>query len=330
MRTDATAGRGVFAEAIALGRSHELASETLDAYFERARAHLRRGEGVEARRAAEAGLEVARARGLEYEQARLLAFLTTLLVNQARYREAREVAEQAVALARPGTLAAGNANISLANVVVTQGDAATALAILDRIGPDVERYDPDRRMLFHSYRAQALAALGRTSEARAAAQLAVELASALRYIAGFLNAADVAEAARDEGWLEELQSTFERVFADRDTAGVRAVRAELAAIRALCGGGDPTADFERAAAEYETLGAKARAAHRRASSAIAQLDDPRTRDDARRELEALRATLAEWGALRYVAPIDTALGARSGARVSPWVVAPGSPRLPAR
>src|SRR5207247_10965756 len=110
-----------------------------------------------------------RARGLEFAQARLLAHATTICVNLGRYEEARRFAEQSVALARAGTIAASAARVSLAHVMSDQGEGEAALALFDSVREDSERNERDRRVIYWSYRAQALLGLDRRDEAGASA-----------------------------------------------------------------------------------------------------------------------------------------------------------------
>ena len=295
--------------AIRLATAEQLGVEAVEGYFELSRALLLRGLGEEARGAAETGLALARERGLEFLQARLLTQLVRLRVNEGRYREAQALAEQAVALARPGTIAAGAAKMALANVLIAQGDSLGGLAILDQIEPHIERNYPDRRMIFFTYKTEAFVGLGRLDEAKAAAEEAIRLtlASPGQGVSAFVQATEVAEARRDAEWARSLAATFEAYFAGRDTGGIRAVRAELDAVLTLCDGGDPAPHFERAAAEYEALGSKHRGMYRRASALVPQLAEPALEEEARREILPLRSYLEEWGAMRFVAVIDRAL-----------------------
>lgn len=310
-RLGLSAGIDVLEEAIRIGTAAQLGSETIEAYYQLSRAQLLLGLGEEARRSAERGLALARERGLEFDQARLLSLLVRLVVNEGRYREAQALAEQAVALATPGTVAATGAKVALASVMTSTGQSAEGLAILDQVESQVERNEPDRRLVFFAYRAEALLGLGRLDEAKAVAARAVELTLSRPGLgmSGFLQATDVAEALADASWIEELSQSFERYFAGRDTGGIRAVRAEMRAVVAICTGGDPSPHFERAAAEYEALGARHRAMFRRASSLLAQLRkaSATTARQLRREILSVRSYLEEWGAMRYVYVIDRAM-----------------------
>src|SRR5207245_971596 len=78
---------------------------------------------------------------------------------------ARRCAEQSVALARAGTIAASAARVSLAHVMSDQGEGEAALALFDSVREDSERNEPDRRVIYWSYRAQALLGLDRLDEA---------------------------------------------------------------------------------------------------------------------------------------------------------------------
>src|SRR5439155_420489 len=115
------------AEATRRGGALALGAEAVDAHMELARALLFRGRNEDALDAVKAGLALARARGLEFAQARLLAHATTICVNLGRYEEARRFAEQSVALARAGTIAASAAPVSLAHVMSDQGEGEAAL-----------------------------------------------------------------------------------------------------------------------------------------------------------------------------------------------------------
>lgn len=296
-------------EAIRLGRSAGLVAETVNAHFELSKALTFRGNAEGARRAADEGLALARTAGLEFAQARLLAHMTTISVNQGRYGEARGLAEQAVALARPGTIASASARISLAHVLANVGEYQHALALFDQLISELERTDPDRRMILYAYRAQALVGLGRLDEAQSSADTAVDIALGKTGMGmtAFLNAADVAEAKRDATLVHRLTTQFESYFAGRETGPVRAVRAELAAILDRCEGRDASAAFAATAELWASLGAAVRASYRRACAAIAQVQTRPKRASAMREIRAMRSDLMSRAALRYVDLIDAAL-----------------------
>jgi DNA-binding CsgD family transcriptional regulator len=295
-RAIATAGTGLPAEATT-------------AWFELSRAHLLRGDFEMAAGAARSGLAIARAHGLEVLQARLLSQLTTIHINHGEYAKARETAEQAVALARPGTLAADTARTSLGHVLANQAEFEGALGIFDEIAYRVRGWDVDRQITYHAFHAQALLGARRLDAADRAAREAVALtvANPGMGMTGFLNAAAVVEARRDVAAAQELAATFERYFAGRSTGPIEAVRLEIAAVVEWCAR-RPAADaFVRAAEAYERIGAHVHALYRRASAAIAQLEAGHQRAAARTELRALRARLRERGALRYSSLIDDAL-----------------------
>ena len=277
--------------------------------LELAQAWLWRGRDDEARASADAGLAVARSAGLEFAQARLLSLLTRIHLNQGRVNEARAMAEQAVALARPDTIAASAAKLALTQVLDNQGEHETALALFDQIARYVDRLDPDRRMIFFAYRAQALLSAGRLDEAAASAGAAVDATLAIpgMGMTAFLAAADIAEARRDLTGLRSLQASFERYFAGRETAPINAVRLEIGAIADELEGRDAGASFAAVAAAYGSFGAVVRATYRRASSAIAELGAPGKGPAAERRLREISADLARLGAAKYVAVIERAL-----------------------
>ena len=304
------------AEAARRGQTLGLGVESVDAHLELARALLFRGRNEEALAPIKAGLALARERGLEFAQARLLANGTTISVNLGRYEEARAFAEQAVALARPGTIAASAARIALAHVMSDQGDGEAALAMLDAVREEAERNEPDRRVIYWSYRAQTLLGLNRLDEAWRSATQAVELTVATpgMGMTAFLNAAEVAEARRDLDGIDALSTRFDEYFAGRDTAPIRLVRLEIGAIRALCTGLDAASAFDEIARTYETLGARVRATYRGASAELARMRDPRGRAKARRELSSRIKELERFGARRYVAGLNRQLRRRTIAR----------------
>jgi DNA-binding NarL/FixJ family response regulator len=304
------------AEAARHGQTRGLGAEAVDAYLELARALLFRGRNEEALDAIKAGLALARERGLEFAQARLLANATTICVNLGRYGEARAFAEQSVALARPGTIAASAARIALAHVISDQGDGEAALALLDAVRDEAERNEPDRRVIYWSYRAQTLLGLDRLDEAWQSAAHAVDLTVATpgMGMTAFLNAAEVAEARRDLAAIEALSRRFAEYFAGRDTAPIRLVRLEIDAIREVCAGRDPAAAFDEIARTYEQLGAQVRATYRRASAALTRMRDPHRRAKARRELSQRIGELERFGARRYVAALNRQLNRRTVSR----------------
>jgi len=304
------------AEATRRGGALALGAEAVDAHMELARALLFRGRNEDALDAVKAGLALARARGLEFAQARLLAHATTICVNLGRYVEARRFAEQSVALARAGTIAASAARVSLAHVMSDQGEGEAALALFDSVREDSERNEPDRRVIYWSYRAQALLGLDRLDDAWESATRAVDLTAATpgMGMTAFLNAAEIAEARRDGSGIEALSRRFEDYFAGRDTPPVRLVRLEIAAIRELCAGRDAAMQFSEVADTYATLGARVRASYRRATAAIARMNDSRARASARRELATQMRDLESFGALRYVAALNRQLRRRTAAR----------------
>ena len=295
-------------EAARRGREQGDAGALVAAQLELARAWLWRGEDDEARASADAGLALARSAGLEFAQARLLSFLTRIHLNQGRINEAREVAEQAVALARPDTIAANAAKLALTQVLDNQGEHDTALALFDQIARYVDRLDPDRRMIFFAYRAQALLSAGRLDDAAASATAAVDNTLAIpgMGMTAYLAAADVAEARRDLEGVRSLQVSFDRYFTGRETAPINAVRLELRAIADELEGRDAAASFEAVAAAWASLGI-VRATYRRASAAIAELRVPAKRPAAERRLQDISAELTRLGALKYLAVIERAL-----------------------
>ena len=302
-------------DAVRLGSEHGLMAETVNAHLELSRALLFLGRNQAALEPLRAGLELARTNGLEFVQARLLANATTMCVNLGRYAEARAFAEQAVALAPADTVAFSAARMALAHVMSDQGEGETALAIYEQIGPEAERNEPDRRMIYWSYRAQCLLGLGRLDEAMLAAKKAVDLTMSVpgMGMTAFLNAAEVAEARRDTAWIDELAADL-AYFAGVDTAPIRLVRLEIAAVSELCHGGAAAERFDDVVRAYESLDARVRATYRRASAAAARLARPSERTKARREVRLQRAQLIAYGALRYVIALDATLNRRSVTR----------------
>lgn len=301
----------------AIRSSHDrgLGREEVNAYHELARALLWRGRNDEGLAAARTGIDLARERGLEFLQARLLSVATTIAVNLGRYPEARAFAEQAVALARPDTVAAANAKMALAHVVSDQGEGEQALALYEQIRGEIERNEPERQLIYWSYHAQALLGLGRLDQAAASARRAVDLTLSFpgQGMTAFLNAAEIAEARRDREGIADLAAKFERAFAGRDTPPTHIARLEIAAIRELCEGRDAALRFAELADLYESLGARVRATYRRATVASLRLADPRHRASARRDLLARRRDLVSYGAFRYVNAVDAALKRRRAA-----------------
>lgn len=293
-------------EGVRLGSDRGLSAETVNAHLELARGLLFSGRNADALGAAERGADLARISGLVFAQAQLLNVATTIAVNLGRYREARGFAEQAVALAPPGTVAAVNAKISLAHVLSDQGDGAGALALLDSVQLQVESIEPERRLIYWSYRAQALLGLRRLDEAWTTVMRAVDttLATPGLGMTAFLNAAEVAEARRDRAGIEDLALRFNAYFAGRDTPPIRLARMEIDAIKALCEGRGSAASFDAIAETYGALGARVRHAYRRASAAVLALTEPGRRASAKRDLAKWRAELVASGALRYVNALD--------------------------
>jgi DNA-binding NarL/FixJ family response regulator len=204
-------------------------------------------------------------------------------------------------------------------VISDQGDGKAALALFDSIREQTERNEPDRRMIYWSYRAQALLGLRRLDEAWSAVTKAIELTLAIpgSGMTAFLNAAEIAEARRDSTGIEELSERFEQHFAGRDTAPIRLARLEIAAIREVCQRRGSPAKFVEIAETYAALGARVRAAYRRATAARLLLSDGAHRVKAKRDLAARRAELVGYGALRYVNAIDAAVKGRARKRVLP-------------
>ena len=187
---------------------------------------------------------------------------------------------------------------------------------LDAVREEAERNEPDRRVIYWSYRAQTLLGLNRLDEAWRSATQAVELTVATpgMGMTAFLNAAEVAEARRDLDGIVALSTRFDEYFAGRDTAPIRLVRLEIGAIRALCTGLDAAPAFDEIARTYETLGARVRATYRGASAELARMRDPRGRAKARRELSSRIKELERFGARRYVAGLNRQLRRRTIAR----------------
>lgn len=305
-------------EAIRVGSDAGLRAETVTAWLDLSRAQLARSEFLEAGASSEAALRLAREYGLELLQSRALRQLTTIFVNHGRYAEARAVAEQAVALARPDTVAGDNAKISLAHILTNEGEHDPALVLLDHVAPHVHRLDPDQRVLYFAYRAQALVSADRLDEAASAADAAVSETTKNRGLGmtGFLAAAAVAEARRDTSRLRALGTAADSYFADRQTPAVRAMRREIEAIVAALEGRDVGHAFSELAAIYDSIGAQVHATYRRASGAIARMSYEDERREAQRELETMRGILVARGAGRYVGLIDKAVrrpGGRSAA-----------------
>lgn len=307
-------------EAVAFAIAHELGGELVDAYVELERAERALGRPDAAREAAEIGLSVARRLGLEFAQSRLLAQLVFINILQGRYREAREAGEQAVALARPGTIAATNAMAALADILALQGEHPQALALLDTIAPQIDRADVDKRAAYEAQRARALLGIGRDDAAWAAARTGVELHLAHTPGVGvgtFFVALDVAEARRDAEGLRWLAATSDRHF-DASAPMLEVLRAELTAALAACEGRSAEArdGFETVATLYQARGLEVRALHRRASALLSG-DRDRAMSD---ELSANRAQLIERGALRYVSVIDAR--AEAGSAPPPLISGP--------
>ena len=294
-------------EAIRLGREAGQHSEAATAYLELSLALQGLGRWEPSRAAAQAGADLAGERGLEFARASLLSQLASVLVTVGRYRDARAVAEQAVTLARPGTLAATTARAMLADALTMLGEHATALAFHDQIAPEMERAEPDRRAFFLGSRARALLGLGRHDDAWATARAGVDLVVETTPGAGvtsFLIAADVIEARQDAAGLRWLMRTFDRQFVGRDIAPIRVLRAEMRAMQQALKGEDAAAAFADVAVGYAAIGVPIRAAYRRGSAALARRERAGQRREANRELATVRAELLERGALRYLQAID--------------------------
>ncbi|HEX9496723.1 MAG TPA: AAA family ATPase [Candidatus Limnocylindria bacterium] len=309
-------------EAIALGQARGLGNELVDAYVELERAERAVGDWEAAIATAEAGLKLARERGHEFAQARLLSQLAFNYVSRGRYGDARTAAEQAVALARPGTVAATTAMTSLALVLTRQGEPSAALGVLDRIAPEMQRADPDQIANYLGERASALLGVGRLDDAQRTVNEGLEL-HRTRTGSGlttFLVALDVAEARRDDAELERLIALFARQFAGRDTPTVRVLQQEMESVLLHLRTEDAASAFERVAGEYAALGVPMRAAYRRAWSAIALRDQGGATALARRRLQSARAELRTIGAQRYAALVDAAVATRRPAARRP---APG-------
>ena len=296
-------------EAVRRGTDHGFGAELVDAYLELERAERALGHWDAAASAAEAGLALARDRGNEYAQARLLAQLAATYVTLGRYADARAVAEQAVAVSRPGTLAGTYAMTTLAGVLTKQGEPAAALAVCERIAPAMELAEADQRANYYGERASALLGVGRLDEAFASVRdgIALHRATTGAGVTTFIVGLDVAEARGESGELAELSESFEAQFAGRDTPTVRVVRKEMHAVLEGLEGRDAAALFEEVAADYAALGVPVRAAYRRASAALVLRASGRESIRARRTLAASRRELGEIGAGRYLKVIAGAL-----------------------
>lgn len=295
-------------QAIDLATSSGHFAEAVDAYYELARSELFRSAADAALAAAETGMRLARERGLEFAHARLLSLLTTICTNVGRYAEARSHAEQALAAARPDTIAAYEAGVALAHVQANLGEYEAALSLLDKLALQADRGDPDRRMTLYAYRAQTLVGLGRNAEAVAAGRRAVEIAVARpgMGMVAFLNAADAIEAAGDVDAAESLLRTFDEYFSARSTAAIRVTRLEISAVIAALRADNAADAFDAAAAAWAALGAQARAAYRRGAAAITRAGSAPA-DAARRSLAQARQELTALRAVRY---LDILNGAR--------------------
>ena len=318
-----SAGLAQLHQAVALGNQHGLGAELVDAYLELERAERAIGHWDTAATAAEAGLVLARDRGNEYAQARLLAQLAATYVTLGRYTDARAVAEQAVALSRPGTIAGTYAMTTLAGVLTKQGEPAAALAVCDAIAPQMERAEPEQRANFFGERAVALLGVGRLDEAldSVRAGIALHRAGTGAGLTTFTAGLDVAEARGEAGEVAELIASFDAQFASRDTPTVRVVRRELGAVLAALQGDDAAAELELVAADYAELGVPVRAAYRRATAALALRARGREAFRASRMLAAARRQLGEIGAGRYLRVIESQLATTSG-RPRPSAPAP--------
>ncbi len=296
-------------EAVSLGQRSGLGAELVDAYVELERAERALGDWEAAIATAQAGLTLARDRGNEFAQARLLSQLAFNYVSRGRYGDARAAAEQAVALARPGTTAASTAMTTLASVLTRQGEPAAALSALERIAPEMQRAEPDQLANYLGERASALLGVGRLDEAQRTVREGIELHRARTGsgLTTFLVALDIAEARRDEAEVERLIGLFDKQFAGRDTRTVRVLRQEMESVLLHLRTMDAVQAFERVADEYAELGVPMRAAYRRAWAAIALRDQGGAAVIARRRLAAARAELRSIGALRYAAMVEAAV-----------------------
>ena len=301
-------------EAVVRGTEHGFGAELVDAYLELERAERAVGNWEAAAAAAEVGLALARERGNEFAQARLLAQLAATYVTLGRYADARAVAEQAVALSRPGTIAGTYAMTTLAGVLTKQGEPAAALAVCDRIAPEMERAEPDQRANYYGERASALLGVGRLTEALDTVRqgIALHRSATGAGVTTFTVGLDIAEARGDASELTELIGSFEAQFAGRDTPTVGVVRREMHAVLEALRGHDAAAAFEEVAADYAALGVPVRAAYRRASAALALRAGGRDGLRARRMLASARRDLEEIGAGRYVKVIAAALAKTPG------------------
>lgn len=296
-------------EAVRLGQRLGLGTELVDAYVELERAERALGEWEAAIATAEAGLRLARERGNEFAQARLLSQLAFNYVSRGRYDDARAAAEQAVALARPGTTAASTAMTTLASVLTRQGEPAAALMALERIAPEMQRAEPDQLANYLGELASALLGVGRLDEAQRTVREGIELHRSRTGsgLTTFLVALDIAEARHDEAEVERLIQLFDRQFAGRDTRTVRVLRQEMESVLLHLRTADAVTAFERVAEEYDELGVPMRASYRRAWSAIALRDRGGAATVARRRLAAARAELKAIGAIRYAVMVDAAV-----------------------
>ena len=296
-------------EAVQLGQKHGLGSELVDAYVELERAERAVGDWEAAIATAQAGLQLARQRGNEFAQARLLSQLAFNYVSRGRYDDARAAAEQAVALARPGTTAASTAMTTLASVLTRQGEPAAAFAALERIAVEMQRAEPDQLANYLGERASALLGVGRLDEAQRTVREGIELHRSRTGsgLTTFLVALDIAEARCDDAEVERLIDLFAKQFAGRDAPTVRVLRQEMESVLLHLRTADAAVAFERVADEYGALGVPMRAAYRRAWAAIALRDQGAVPIVARRRLAAARAELKAIGAHRYAALVDAAV-----------------------
>lgn len=323
LRLGDASGRTALDRAIASGIAEGHIAGSANAYLELASALQRGGDWEGARAAAAAGAELAATHGLDFAQASLLAQLSYVLITQGSYTDARAAADRAVALGRPGTVAATLAKAVLADALTMLGDPAAALAIHQEIAPELPRADPDRRVFMLGSRARAELGVGRIDDAWTSARASIDLVVSGQRgmpVTPFLIAGDVAEARRDPEATRDLAAAFERYFSGVDTPHVRVVRTELQAIREHAGGGASGDAFASVAQAYEELGVPIRAAYRRATSALCRLDISRDDADAHLEVERCRDLLHERGARRYLTLIDAAIARRGPA--GPRVVGP--------
>jgi len=296
-------------EAVAVAKAHDLGGELVVASVELVLALRSLGRWDTARAAAEEALTIARERGLEFAQARLLTELVHIHYTQGRYRDARDSAERAVAMSRQGTTLATVARSLLCTLLTLQGESEAAFALSEQIAIPIVAVEPDRRLGYLSTRARIFRALGDLDAAAEAASRAVEFVLSALPRAGveaFLAAADVAEARRDGAELRRLMARCDAHFAGRESRPIAVMRAEMDAILADIEGRNAADAFARVAERYAELGVPVRAAYRHACAMIAAIRAQGS-DLPDAPVRAIRAELVERGALYYVNIIDAAL-----------------------